>query len=203
MMLQLGIQLSPVARHTIGKYFPGQIAVNDSDEEKSASETDAGTESTPVVSDVGDGEELNSTLPYPIVGIGASAGGLEAFTDLLRTTPVDTGMSFVIVSHLPPQHRSLLPEILGRNTKMPVHEVEDGTRPEPDQVYVIPANARLILRQGALQLEKRPPTDRIPRPIDIFFRSLAEEQKARAIGIVLSGTDSDGALGLRAIKGDL
>src|SRR4051812_38221786 len=77
----------------------------------------------PVVSDSSDSEEQGSRLPFPIVGIGASAGGLEAFTDLLRTTPANTGMSFVIISHLPSHHRSLLPEILGRNTKMPVNEI--------------------------------------------------------------------------------
>ena len=162
----------------------------------------AAGDSAPVVVDSWDREEESSVLPYPVVGIGASAGGLEAFIDLLRTTPADTGMSFVILSHLAPKHRSLLPEILGRSANMPVIEIRDGMKPEPDKVFVMPANAQVALGGGVFRLEGRPRPDPLPRPIDVFFRSLAHDQKTRAIGVVLSGTDADGALGLRAIKGE-
>ncbi len=147
-------------------------------------------------------EDQGSVLPFPIVGIGASAGGLEAFTTVLEQTPADTGMAFVIISHMPVHHRSLLPQILARTTDMPVHEITQGARPEPNTVYVIPAGSRVVLRDGAFHLEPRPEREPQPRPIDIFFRSLAEEQKSRAIGVVLSGTDSDGSLGLNSIKGE-
>ncbi len=159
-------------------------------------------EQPPVVSESPLTEDQDSALPFPIVGIGASAGGLEAFTNILEQTPVDTGMAFVIISHLPVHHRSLLPQILGRTTAMPVVEITQGARPEPNTVHVIPTGFRVELREGAFRLERRPEREAQPRPIDIFFRSLGEEQKSRAIGIVLSGSDSDGALGLKSIKGE-
>ena len=144
----------------------------------------------------------NSSLPFLVVGIGASAGGLEAFMDLLQTTPSDTGMAFVIISHLSASKKSFLADILSRSTTMPVVAIEEGMRPQPNRVFIIPPNTRLVQKAGVFHLSPRPDRDLSPRPIDIYFRSLAEDQKNRAIGIVLSGTDSDGALGLRAIKGD-
>ncbi len=147
-------------------------------------------------------EERQNVLPFPIVGIGGSAGGLEAFVELLQNTPADTGMAFVILSHLPPHHRSLLPEILGRTTVMPVTEIENGKRPEPNHVYVIPSASHVVLANGVFNLQARPEREMMPRPFDLFFRSLGQQQKSRAVGIILSGSDSDGALGLRAIKGD-
>jgi two-component system CheB/CheR fusion protein len=133
------------------------------------------------------------------VGIGASAGGLEAFSQLLRALPVDTGMAFVLLQHLDPQHESQLSEILSRTTAMPVSTVTDRLRAEPDHVYVIPSNADMTIRGGTFMLSPRNTIDR-HTPIDHFFRSLAQEQEERAVGAVLSGTGSDGTLGLQAIK---
>lgn len=138
---------------------------------------------------------------FPIVGIGASAGGLEAFSQLLRELPADTGMAFVLVQHLDPKRESQLPEILSRTTAMPVLPVTDGLRVAPDHVYVVPPNADMTIGGGVLRLTPRAKVDHY-RPIDVFFRSLAQEQEGRAIGVVLSGTGSDGTLGLRAIKAE-
>jgi two-component system, chemotaxis family, CheB/CheR fusion protein len=137
---------------------------------------------------------------FPIVGIGASAGGLEAFSELLHNLPEETGMAFVLVQHLDPKHESALPEILGRTTKLPVEEVTDGTVVQPNHVYVIPANTSMKIDDGALQLRARMVVRGQHMPIDNFFRSLAEKIGDRAIGVVLSGTASDGTEGCRAIK---
>jgi two-component system CheB/CheR fusion protein len=137
---------------------------------------------------------------FPIVGIGASAGGLEAFSELLHNLPEKTGMAFVLVQHLDPKHESALPEILGRTTKLPVTEVTDGMVVEPDHVYVIPANTSMAILDGALRLKGRVVVHGQHMPIDNFFRSLAEKVGQRAIGVVLSGTASDGTEGCRAIK---
>jgi len=139
---------------------------------------------------------------FPIVGIGASAGGLAAFEDFFRAMPSNSGMAFVIVQHLAPDHKSILSELIGRQTSMRVYEVEDGMRLEPDCTYIIPPNHDMAFLHGALQLLE-PSAPRGQRlPIDFFFRSLAQDQRARAIGIVLSGTGSDGTQGVRAIKGE-
>jgi len=136
----------------------------------------------------------------PIVGIGASAGGLEAFTLLLEHLPVDTGMAFVLVQHLEPDHESALPEILARTTAMPVREVTDKVVVRPNCVYVIPPDKRLSVARGLLRLEPRGPVAGVARAIDSFLESLAREQQGRAIGVILSGTASDGTMGLEAIK---
>src|SRR5262249_26534272 len=136
------------------------------------------------------------------VGIGASAGGLEAFTELLRYLPHTTGMSFVLVQHLDPHHQSVLPELLASKTGMPVVQVQNDTPLQPDHVYVIPPNTLMLVRHRKLTLEARPATAEQFRPIDAFFISLAEEFRSNAAGIVLSGTASDGTLGLRAIKAE-
>jgi two-component system CheB/CheR fusion protein len=141
-------------------------------------------------------------LGCPIVGIGASAGGLEAFTELLQHLPLDTGMGFVLVQHLDPHHESALTQLLTRATSLPVREVTDNLRVEPDRVYVIPPNTSLVIDQGVLKLEP-PPVARLPlRSIDAFLESLAQDQRERAIGVILSGTATDGTLGLEAIKGE-
>src|SRR5271156_1533775 len=142
------------------------------------------------------------TLPglFPIVGIGASAGGLEAFSELLRHLPEKTGMAFVLVQHLDPKHESGLREILARTTKIPVTEVVQGVVVQPDHAYVIPANTNLTLKEGTLQLGSRVLTRGQHMPIDNFFRSLAENAGQQAIGVILSGTASDGTEGSRAIK---
>src|SRR4030095_6556854 len=138
---------------------------------------------------------------FPIVGIGAPAGGLEAFSQLLRALPTDTGMAFVLVQHLDPQHESQLSEILARTTAMPVVTITDGLEAEANHVYVIPSNTDMTIAGGRFALTPREAVDR-HTPIDHFFRSLAQELGARAIGVVLSGTGSDGTLGLRAIKSE-
>jgi two-component system CheB/CheR fusion protein len=144
----------------------------------------------------------NSNASFPIVGIGASAGGLEAFTKLLNALPVDTGMAFVLIQHLDPQHESALTQILSRATSMPVIEIENGQPVLPNQVHVIPRDTNLMIEQGMLKLAPRP-KGRVPhKPIDKFFESLALDQRERAIGVVLSGTASDGTLGLEVIKAE-
>lgn len=139
---------------------------------------------------------------FPLVGIGASAGGLEAFTQLLEHLPADTGMGFVLVQHLDPKHQSMLREILSRSTKMPVSEVKSGMHVEPDNVYVIPPATNMSLVDGMFQLVPRSRIRGREMPVDYFLRSLAEQYRSQAIGVILSGTLSDGALGLKAIKAE-
>lgn len=139
-------------------------------------------------------------LSFPIVGIGASAGGLEVFTKLLKNLPKDTGMAFVFVQHLSPDHASALPEILSRATAMPVTEITDGNPVLPNQVYVIPPHADLALEKGCLKLTPRSDTRTPPHPIDHFFQSLAQDQGDCSVGIILSGTANDGTAGLKFIK---
>lgn len=137
-----------------------------------------------------------------IVGVGASAGGLDAFTQLLHALPTDTGMAFVLVQHLEPSRESVLTKLLARATEMPVQEVREGMRAEPDHVYVIPANADLSLMHGLLHIVGRKAPAGHHLPIDYFFRSLAQTRKSQAIGVILSGTASDGTAGLHAIKAE-
>jgi len=139
---------------------------------------------------------------FPIVGIGASAGGLEAFTELLKHLPLDTGMGIVLVQHLDPLHESALTQILTRATSLPLREVTNNLRVEANHVYVIPPNTNLGIVQGVLKLQPRPRTRTPHRSIDFFFESLAEDQRERAIGVILSGTATDGTLGLEAIKAE-
>ena len=138
--------------------------------------------------------------PFPVVGIAASAGGLEAFTDLLSHLPTNTGMAFVLIQHLSPDHTSLLSEILGRVTPMPVQQVQDDTEVEPNQVYVIPPGTQLTLADGRFHLAPRQKSQGKYMPGDLFFKSLAAECGSKAIAIVLSGMDGDGSQGLQAIK---
>src|SRR5215472_4777936 len=137
-------------------------------------------------------------LTCPIVGIGGSAGGYEAASELLKHLSPNSGMAFVIVQHLDPHHASNLPKLLGKVTLLPVVEITGQMKPEPDIVYVLPPNKDLAYRNGTLRLTQR--TERPMLAIDHFFESLAEEQGRRAIGVLLSGTGSDGTAGLRAIK---
>ena len=141
---------------------------------------------------------------FPIVGIGASAGGLAAFEAFFSGMPADAdpGMAFVLVQHLAPDHKSILTDLVRRYTRMQVFEVEDGMPVRPNCAYIIPPNCDMALLNGALQLLD-PAAPRGQRlPIDFFFRSLAHDQRERAICVVLSGTGSDGTLGARAIKGE-
>jgi two-component system CheB/CheR fusion protein len=136
----------------------------------------------------------------PIVGIGASAGGVEALEHFFRAVPADNGLAFVIVTHLPHDRESMLAEILGRATRMPVVEAKDGERVEAEHVYVLPPGAILTIREGSLRLRRTGAADRERAPIDVFFNSLAEDQNEHAIGVVLSGGGHDGTLGIKAIK---
>ena len=135
-----------------------------------------------------------------IVGIGASAGGLQAFKTFFANMPIDSGMSFVLVQHLDPQHRSMLVELLSSATAMPVIEAADGVPPAPDKVYVIPPNATLRIGEGRLRVSKPAPAREHRRPVDAFFLSLAADQEENAVCIILSGGGSDGSEGLREIK---
>ncbi len=148
--------------------------------------------------------ESQPSKEFLIVGIGASAGGLGAFEAFLSGLPSDSdpGMAFVLVQHLAPDHKSLLTDLIRRYTPMRVFEVEDGMAVQPNCTYIIPPSRDMAFLNGALHLLE-PSAPRGQRlPIDFFFRSLAQDQHERAIGIVLSGTGSDGTLGLRAIKGE-
>jgi chemotaxis methyl-accepting protein methylase/signal transduction histidine kinase/chemotaxis response regulator CheB len=160
----------------------------------------------PAVDD-GEASSSNSTpspdRSFPIVGVGASAGGLEAFTQLLEDLPRDTGMAFVLIQHLDPTHASFLSEALTKATRMPVTQAEDGQHVAPNHVYVIPPNADIGILHGLLTLLPRDDEARKPHlPIDFFFRALAADRGSQAIGVVLSGTASDGTEGLKAIKAE-
>ena len=139
---------------------------------------------------------------FPIVGVGASAGGLEAFRQMLGALPVDTGLAFVLVQHLSPTHESQLSEILSRATELPVVQVHDEPVVKPGHVYVIPPDRNMIISQGKLRLLPREAARNQHRPIDFFLRSLAEDQGHRAIGVILSGSATDGTLGLEEIKAE-
>ena len=157
------------------------------------------TKSTSKNSEPSKGVNDKRDSSFPIVGIGGSADGFEAATELLKALPTKNNIAFVIVQHLDPAHVSRLPSLLGRATQMPVVEIKKRIKPEPDTVYVMPPNKGLLYKNGALTL-----IDWSGRPtaaIDNFFESLAAEQGPRAIGVLLSGSGgSDGTAGLRAIK---
>jgi two-component system CheB/CheR fusion protein len=140
--------------------------------------------------------------PFRIVGIGASAGGLEAFEQFFSHMPVDSGMGFVIVQHLDPARHSAMPEILTRLTKMPAHEAKHGMKVVPNAIYLIPPNKNMFIENGTLQLQEPSRIPGLKLPIDLFLRSLASDKGPDAIGIILSGTGSDGTLGLSAVKSE-
>ncbi len=160
--------------------------------------TKASPQKKPSKKKVGPKLEENNFL---IVGMGASAGGLEAFKEFFELVPDNPGMAFVLVQHLDPTHKSLMVELLKKHTKMQVSEVKDNTKIAPDHVYVIPPNKDMAVFNGVLHLMD--PTEKrgFRKPIDFFMRSLAEDQMEKAVGIVLSGTGTEGTLGLKAIKG--
>ncbi|HEX7508860.1 MAG TPA: chemotaxis protein CheB, partial [Polyangia bacterium] len=137
---------------------------------------------------------------FSIVGIGASAGGLEALESFFRHVPVKSGIAFVVVQHLDATHKSMLVELLSRATAMKVLQVEDRQKVVPERVYVIPSNNDLSILHGALHLLAPAAPRGLRLPIDFFLRSLAADQGARSIGVILSGMGSDGVLGLAAIK---
>jgi len=150
------------------------------------------------------GQNTPRKSSFPVVGIGASAGGLAAFEAFFSGMPADieTGMAFVLVQHLSPDHKSILPDIISRYTCMKVFEVTNGMEVKPNSVYVIPPDCNMTFLNGVLELVKPASLRHQRLPIDMFFRSLATNQRELAVGIILSGTGSDGTLGVRAIKGE-
>ena len=146
-----------------------------------------------------DSKELLSAT-FPIVGVGASAGGLEAFSELVKNLPGDFGGSVVLVTHLSPTHPSNLVPILSRVAKLPVIEIMHGQALQRGQIYIIPANAEVTLGHQAFVLEPRSETGGPHLPIDILFNSLAHDQESPVVGVVLSGTGVDGSFGLQAIR---
>lgn len=148
------------------------------------------------------GTELSKHGQFPIVGVGASAGGLEAFTQLFKNLPSDPGMAFVLIQHLAPAHESMLTELLSKAIAMPVKEVKDGMTVDPDNVYVIPPDSEMIIFQGVLHLTPREKTRGQYMPVDSFLRSLAQDSRNNAIAVILSGSGSDGSNGIRAVKGE-
>ncbi len=143
-------------------------------------------------------ETLNQVVHY--VGIGASAGGLEAIEDLFSRMPVDSGLAFIVIQHLSPDYKSLMVELLSKKTKIPVHRSVDGMEVQPNNIYMIPPKKNLTIFHGKLILKEKDNIRGVNLPIDIFLRSLAEDQAEKAIAIILSGTGSDGTRGVRAIK---
>jgi two-component system, chemotaxis family, CheB/CheR fusion protein len=169
-------------------------------------ETDGRKESAPSNSETHDRQaqavdhEEAPRLPFPVVGIGASAGGLEAAIEFFQATPPDIGVAFVFIQHLPPDRESLIADILGKRTKMKVLQVEEGMTVEPNTVYVIRPGHTLTIKRGVLHLGAPLAAPGHNRPVDDFFRSLADEQRERAIGVILSGMGSNGTSGAEVIK---
>ena len=159
----------------------------------------AGKASQPQLEDSGSQKEKN----FYIVGIGASAGGLESLEQFFRHMPPESGMAFIIVQHLDPTRHSSMPEIMSRLTSMKVHVAKDGMKVAPDAIYLIPPNKNMGIQEGVLYLQEPSQPHGLRLPVDFFLRSLAKERGANAICVILSGTGSDGTLGLRAIKTEL
>lgn len=147
-------------------------------------------------------DERVSRAPFPIVGIGCSDGGLDACERLLSHLPRDTGMAFVVVPHPAPFHESAFTAILSRSSRLPVVEVRQSLRIEPNHVYVVPPNTKLVLSEDRLEPLPRNADRESDLPIDAFLQSLATGKKRAAVGVILSGTGSDGARGIRAVKAE-
>ncbi len=145
-------------------------------------------------------KKVKENKEFYIVGIGASAGGLEALEGFLSSCPNDTGIAFVIVQHLSPDYKSMMSSLLARHTKMPIKVADDTDTIKANHIYLIPGNKNLIVKNGKLELIDRAQANQLNLPIDLFFESLAIEKKDKAIGIILSGTGSDGTRGGKAIK---
>ncbi|SEL28271.1 two-component system, chemotaxis family, CheB/CheR fusion protein [Maribacter orientalis] len=143
----------------------------------------------------------NTESDFLIVGMGASAGGLETFNQFFEAMPENPGMAFVLVQHLDPTHKSLMVELIKKHTQMEISEVVDHTKVQPNHIYVIPPNKDMAIFNGVLHLMDPMKARGFRKPIDNFFRSLAEDQMGRAVGIILSGTGTEGTLGLKQVKG--
>jgi two-component system CheB/CheR fusion protein len=138
--------------------------------------------------------------PKSIIGIGASAGGLDALKSFFKNVPEKSGLTFVVIQHLSPDYKSMMPELLSKVTRLPITKATDGIVLEENHIYLIPASNNIVVEDGALQFIKRAPSNKLNLSIDIFFNSLAKEQKEKAIGVILSGTGSDGSRGGKSIK---
>jgi len=160
----------------------------------------AKSEKEPVTTSQSDLPSQNGSQSFPVAGIGASAGGLEALEEFFRHVPENSGIAFVVIQHLDPKHKGMMPELLRRTTGMKVVQVEDCMRLKPDCVYVIPPNKDMSVLHGVLHLFDPTTHQGLRLPIDFFLRSLADDQQERSVGIILSGMGSDGTMGLRAIK---
>jgi len=145
-------------------------------------------------------EQPALSYAFPVVGVGASAGGLEAFKRLIKALPENPGIALILVQHLEPTHESMLTELLQKVSRIPIQEITDNVVVESNHIYIIPPNKSLTAFDGRLQLSPRPPKDKKNMPIDVFFTSLAEVHQEQAIGVVLSGSAADGTLGLKQIK---
>jgi two-component system CheB/CheR fusion protein len=144
--------------------------------------------------------EAGQDGPARIVGIGASAGGLESLEQLFQNLPADTGMGFVIVQHLSPDFRSVMDELIARHSPMPVRLAEDGVLVAPNQIYLMPPGKEMIIRERRLMLTDKDPSQGLSLPIDQFFRSLAQDIGAHSVAVILSGSGSDGSRGILEIK---
>jgi len=145
--------------------------------------------------------EPTKPVSFPIVGLGASAGGLEALESFFSNMPSDSNMAFVIIQHLSPKHKSIMASLLSKSTQMPVNEITSGMKIEPNRIYLNPPDKNVVIQHSKLQLMMPIKTDGLNLPIDCFFRSMASELNEKAICIILSGTATDGTLGLKAVKG--
>ncbi|HUM91075.1 MAG TPA: chemotaxis protein CheB, partial [Candidatus Competibacter sp.] len=148
-----------------------------------------------------DSPVTTAVSPTHYVAIGASAGGLEAIESFFSHMSPESGLGFIVIQHLSPDYKSLMVELLSKKTFMPVHRAEDGMLVLPDNVYLIPPKKNLTIFHGKLLLSEQDHSKGVNLPIDVFLRSLAEDQTEKAIAIILSGTGSDGTRGVRVIKG--
>lgn len=137
---------------------------------------------------------------FPVVAVGASAGGLSAFRKFVGQIPVDSGMAFVLIQHLDPTHDSLMADLLAPHTRLAIRQAEDGMPVEPDHIYTMPPGAYLTISDGALRVSKPPERKVVRLPFDHFLRSMAKDLGERAVCVILSGAGTDGSLGLRAVK---
>jgi len=144
--------------------------------------------------------EVMEEAPFPIVGIGASAGGLEALEAFFASLPAESGLAFVVITHTDPEHQTLLPELLQKKARVPVVVLEEGTQAAPDRVFLPPSDQDAVLKQGAFHLRKRPSRTELHMPVDLFLKHLADERGRFAACVILSGTGTDGTQGLRMIK---
>ncbi len=158
------------------------------------------TKNTKLAPQTNEKDSATKTTLFPIIGIGASAGGLEALEQLLGNVPDNTGMAYIVIQHLDPTQKGMLPELLQRISKMKVFQVEDNMKVRPNCVYVIPPNKSMSILKGVLYLFKPIEARGLRLPIDFFLRSLADDQQEFAVGVILSGMGSDGSIGIGAIK---